>query len=137
MVLAADVHDDAGGKGLFLLRAVTGDVECVGGFGVGVGVEESVELGEVSGRVWRACQDVGGIGTTRLWVCPPRRRTCRWMRSVLCGVTSSTRRRTKRLRSRCWVFGLDRSAGKSVAKQRIRSFSSPVRAAVASALARS
>ena len=34
-----------------------------------------------------------------------------------------------RLRSRCGVFGLDQRAGKSVARERIRSFSSSVRAA--------
>jgi len=36
-----------------------------------------------------------------------------------------------RLRSRCWVFGLDQSVGKSVARARIRFFSSSVRVAVA------
>ena len=46
MVLAADVHDDAGGERFVLAGAVTGEVERVGGFGVGVGVEEPVELGE-------------------------------------------------------------------------------------------
>ena len=46
MVLAADVHDDAGGERFVLAGAVTGDVERVGGLGVGVGVEEPVELGD-------------------------------------------------------------------------------------------
>ena len=41
-----------------------------------------------------------------------------------------------RLRSRCGVSGLDQRAGKSVAKERIRSLSSSVRAAAAVALAR-
>ena len=46
MVLAADVHDDAGGERLVLAGAVTGDVERFGGLGVGVGVEEPMELGD-------------------------------------------------------------------------------------------
>ena len=33
-------------NGLFVAGAVTGGVECVGGLGVGVGVEEPVELGD-------------------------------------------------------------------------------------------
>jgi len=45
MVLAADVYDDAGGERFVLAGAVTGEVERVGGFGVGVGVEEPVERG--------------------------------------------------------------------------------------------
>src|SRR6185312_242482 len=43
MVLAADVHDDAGGERFVLAGAVTGDVECVGNLGVGVVVEEPVK----------------------------------------------------------------------------------------------
>jgi hypothetical protein len=39
MVLAADVNDDACGERLVLAGMVSGDVECFGGFGVGVGVE--------------------------------------------------------------------------------------------------
>ena len=46
MVLAADVHDDAGGEGFGLAGAVTGGVERVGGFSVGVGVEEPIKFGE-------------------------------------------------------------------------------------------
>ena len=72
----------------------------------------------VSGWVWRTCQAFGRIATERLVACPPRSRTCRWTRSVLCRVTSSTRR-TVRVRSRCGVSGLDQSVGKSVAKERI------------------
>jgi len=46
MVLAANVHDDAGGERFVLAGAVTGEVECVGGLGVGVGVKEPIELGD-------------------------------------------------------------------------------------------
>src|SRR5882757_11246351 len=46
MVLAANVHDDACGERFVLAGAVTGGVECVGGLGVSVGVEEPMELGE-------------------------------------------------------------------------------------------
>src|SRR6202011_2944305 len=46
MVLAADVHDDAGGERFVLAGAVTGEVERVGGLGVGVGVQEPIELGD-------------------------------------------------------------------------------------------
>ena len=84
MVLAADVHDDAGGERFVLAGAVTGDVERVGGFGVGVGVEEPVERGNGVRAGLTGLQEVGGIGTTMLWVSPPRSRTCRWMSSVLC-----------------------------------------------------
>src|SRR5882757_1486060 len=45
MVLAANVHDDACGERFVLAGAVTGGVECVGGLGVSVGVEEPMELG--------------------------------------------------------------------------------------------
>ena len=55
----------------------------------------------------------------------------------LCRVTSSTSRRTMRLRSRCGVSGFDQSDGKSVAKHRIFALISSVRAVAAAALARS
>ena len=46
LVLAACFDDDAGGERFALAGAVTGDVERLGGLGVGVGVEEPVERGE-------------------------------------------------------------------------------------------
>ena len=78
MVLAADVHDDAGGERLVLAGAVTGGVEGLGGLGVGVTVEEPIELGDGVGAGLAGLPGVGGIATTRLWVCPPRKRTCRY-----------------------------------------------------------
>ncbi len=52
----------------------------------------------------------------RLVVCPPRKRTCRWIRSVLLMVTSSMSRRAMRLRSRWGVAGSVHRVGKSVAR---------------------
>ena len=46
MILAADVHDDAGGERLVLAGTVTGGVEGLCGLGVGVSVEEPMELGD-------------------------------------------------------------------------------------------
>ena len=46
IVLAADVHDDRDCERFFLAGAVTGGVERVDGFGVGVGVQEPIELGD-------------------------------------------------------------------------------------------
>ena len=109
-------------NGLSFAGAVTGGVERFGGLGVGVGVEEPVECGEGVRAGLAGLPGLGGIAMVRLWVWPPRRRTCRWMRSVLCRVTSSTSRRTMRLRSRWGCCGLDHSAGKSVASERIWCF---------------
>jgi len=135
LVAAARFEHDASGERLALAEAVTGGVERLGGLGVGVGVKELIERCEGVGVGLAERQAFGGIATTRLVVCPPRKRTCRWMRSVLCSAMSSTRRRTMRLRSRCAVFGLDQRVRKSVVRERIRSFSSSVRVAVAAALA--
>src|ERR1700737_3742594 len=46
MVLAADVYDDGDCERFVLAGAVTGGVERVGGFGVGVGVQEPIEFGD-------------------------------------------------------------------------------------------
>jgi len=69
----------------------------------------------VAGRVWRACQELSGIGVMRLVFWPPRRRTWSWIWSVLWRVTSWISSRAMRLRSRCGVAGSDHSLGKSAA----------------------
>ena len=52
VVAAARFEHDAGGEGLALAGAVAGGVGCVGGLGVGVGIEEPVERGEGVGVVF-------------------------------------------------------------------------------------
>ena len=59
MVLAANVHDDAGGERFVLAGAVTGAVECVGDLGVGVGVEEPTELIERSVKLMNSLRGDG------------------------------------------------------------------------------
>jgi len=86
--------------------------------------------------VWRVCHPVGGIGIARLVVVPPRKRTCRWIWSVLVKVTSSMSSRAMRLRSRCGVAGSDHMAGKSLASARMRALCWSVNAACAAVLAR-
>ena len=134
LVAAARFEHDAGGERLALAGTVSVGVERVGGLGVGVGVEEPIERGEGVGVGLADLPRLRGMATARLVVCPPRKRTWMWMRSVLCRVTSSTRRRTMRLRSRCGVCGLDQSAGKSVASEPIRFLTWSVGVAAALAL---
>ena len=84
VVAAACFEHDAGSEGFAFSGVVTGGVERLGGLGVGVGVKELIERCEGVGVGLAERQAFGGIATTRLVVCPPRKRTCRWMRSVLC-----------------------------------------------------
>ena len=94
-------------------------------------------MASASGLVCLALKPWGGDGIARLVVCPPRKRTWRWIWSVLFSVTSSIRSRAIRLRSRCGVAGSDHREGKSVASWRTRCLCSSVSWAFAAAVARS
>ena len=137
VVTAARFEDDAGCEGLAVAGAVTGGVERVGGFGVGVGVEEPVERGEGVGvgsaelPGFRRDRDGEAVGL------PAAEADVQVDVVGLCRVTSSTRRRTTRLRSRCGVSGFDHRVGKSVARERILALASSVRVLAAAVLARS
>ena len=107
-------------NGFAVAGAAAGGVELDGDLGVGVIVEQPVRARERVGvGLSRACHAWSGIGIVRLVVCPPRKRTCRWIWSVLFSVTSSISSRAMRLRSRCGVAGSDQSLGKSAASWRI------------------
>ena len=112
---AAQFEHDPAGERLAVAGAVCVGVELGGDLSVGVIVEQPVSCASVSGLVCRRCHARGGIGIVRLVVCPPRKRTWRWISSVLFSVTSSISSRAMRLRSRCGVMGSDQSLGKSAA----------------------
>ena len=74
--MVADVADDERcGRAAFAAGEAAG-VEDVGDLGVGVVVEESVDLGDGGGGVCRSCQAGLGVGRVRVWCWPPGRRTC-------------------------------------------------------------
>ena len=78
IVGVAQLDDDRWGEGPVHTGAVALLVELLGGLGVGVVVEQPVDLGQDLG--WGlvvACQEFRALGMVRLVVWPPRKRTWR------------------------------------------------------------
>ena len=106
---------------------------------IGVIVEQLIDQRDrAGGRGVRPPHARSGRGTCSVCCWPPERRTCAAIcPPVLCSVTSVTRRRISRFRSRIGVAGLAHSAGRSVASARILACCSSVSGRLPAWVARS